>query len=97
MLLVSSVNVDYVVGIVNRVEKTENVTKYITSYGLKHLVEKLLSVETNKQVSYITNEELIEGMFLAGFSGKKTWTGSSNFHFNVSKKSLYSTFRRVIN
>ena len=91
-----NVNVNHVFGIVKRVKKTEKVTKYITSYGLKHLVEKLLAIETNDQVSYVTNEELTEAMILAGFKAQKTWNGSPNFHFNVSKKSLNIVFDQVL-
>jgi hypothetical protein len=99
MIFASSinVNVNHAFGIVKRVEKTEKVTKYITSYGLKHLVEKLLAIETNNKVSYVTNEELTEAMVLAGFKAQKTWNGSPNFHFNVSKKSLNTVFNEVLN
>jgi hypothetical protein len=85
-------NVEYIFNVVKRIEKTEKVTKYVTSYGLKSLVEKLLAFETDNVVSYITNDELIQAMFNAGFNGVKTWEGSPNFHFNVSKRSLEKVF-----
>lgn len=88
--------IDYIVNVVKRIEKTENVTKYITSYGLKHLVERLLKIETNGEVYYVDNEQLTEAMILAGFKAQKTWEGSPNFHFNISKKSLNTVFKKVL-
>ncbi len=88
--------IDSIVTVVKRIEKTEKVTKYITSYGLKHLVERLLKIETDGQIFYVENEQLIEAMVLAGFKAQKTWEGSPNFHFNVSKKSLQTVFIKVL-
>ncbi len=95
-MILDSVNIPYIFEIVKCIEKTEKVTKYITSYGLKHLVEKLLIVKTNGKISYITNEELTEAMLLAGFKAQKTWSDSPNFHFNISRKSFNKVFAEVI-
>lgn len=59
-----------------------------TSYGLKHLVERALNIETNGKISYVSNGTLILAMYDAGYRIKRGKGTSPNCYFNVSKKSV---------
>lgn len=59
-----------------------------TSYGLKHLVESALKIETNGEVNYVSNGTLILAMYDAGYRIKREKGTSPNCYFNVSKKSV---------
>lgn len=62
--------------------------KSITSYGLKHLIEKTLAKETEGQINYISNGALIFAMHTCDFKIKRESLDSPNCYFNVSQKSL---------
>lgn len=66
--------------------KTINLSS--TSYGLKHLVEHALRIETNGEINYVSNGTLILAMYDAGYRIKKKESSSPNCYFNVSKKSV---------
>lgn len=59
-----------------------------TSYGLKHLVEHALKIETNGEINYVSNGTLILAMYDAGYRIKRKEEASPNCYFNVSKKSV---------
>lgn len=90
------ININDIVDIVKKIEKTESVTKYVTSYALKHYVERMLAIKTNNQVSYISNEEIIKAMDLAGFKCVPTYKDSVNCHFNLSRRSMLEVFKLVL-
>lgn len=58
-----------------------------TSYGLKHLVERALKIETNGEINYVSNGTLILAMYDAGYRIKRM-EASLNCYFNVSKISV---------
>jgi hypothetical protein len=89
-------NVKFVLDIVKRISKTETITKYTTSYGLKSLVEKLLTVETKGVVSYVSDEELFQAMNVAGFKSRKTYEHSPNYHYNLSRTSIDKVFQQIL-
>lgn len=66
-----------------------------TSYGLKHLVESALKIETNGKVNYVSNGTLILAMYDAGYRIKREKGASPNCYFNVSKKSVDKLSRYV--
>jgi hypothetical protein len=90
------VNINDIVNIVKKIEKTETVTKYVTSYALKHYVERTLAIQTNNEINYVSNEEIIKAMDLAGFKCVPTYKGSINCHFNLSRRSMLEVFKLVI-
>lgn len=59
-----------------------------TSYGLKHLVERALDIETKGKINYVSNGTLILAMYDAGYRIKREGKASPNCCFNVSKKSV---------
>lgn len=59
-----------------------------TSYGLKHLVEYALKIETNGEINYVSNGTLILAMYDVGYRIKRKEGSSPNCYFNVSKKSV---------
>ena len=67
-----------------------------TSYGLKHLVEHALEIETSGEIKYISNGTLILAMYDAGYHIKRKESSSPNCYFNVSKKSV-DTLAKFIN
>lgn len=58
-----------------------------SSYGLKHLVERVLAKETKGEINYVRNGVLILAMYDAGFRIKRI-SSSFNCFFNVSEKSV---------
>lgn len=62
--------------------------KSSTSYGLKHLIERALNIETNGEINYVSNGTLILAMYDAGYRIKRGEEASPNCYFNVSKKSV---------
>lgn len=60
----------------------------ISSYGLKHLVERALCKQTKNEINNVSNGSLILAMIDAGFKFKRESKDSPNCFFNVSKKSL---------
>lgn len=59
-----------------------------TSYGLKHLVEHALEIQTNGEINYVSNGTLILAMYDAGYHIKRKEGSSPNCYFNVSKRSV---------
>lgn len=66
----------------NSLDKIENISSYRSSYGLKH------DFEHSPQGFYISNGAFKGAMLKAGFKYRETKTGSPNWHFNVSKRSV---------
>lgn len=58
-----------------------------SSYGLKHLIERILANETNQQINYVSNGALILAMYDAGFRISRI-SNSPNCFFNVSERSV---------
>ena len=58
-----------------RVSKRKTVNRAITSYGLKHMVEKEMGV-------YVSNESLMQTFVLLGFTPHPV-QGSPNCYFNI--------------
>lgn len=70
-----------------RVEKKKAIERGITSYGIKHIVERQPESRNGLLGGYVSNGELIYAMSLLGFD--VVWIGDSrNACFNVSRKSL---------
>jgi hypothetical protein len=69
----------------------------ISSYHLKHLIERTLCVKTNHVINYISNGTLILAMYDAGFSIRRLKDGSPNCFFNVSMKSVNKLMMYVSN
>ncbi len=65
----------------------ESINKNYTSYGLKHIVERFLAIDTNNGINYISNGVLILAMYSCGY---RIWRakGDKNCFFNVSEKSV---------
>lgn len=61
-------------------EKRSSINKWHSSYGLKHVVELYIG-------EYVSNDELISAMSLAGFDSVAIWN-TPNFHFNVTSRSV---------
>lgn len=59
-----------------------------TSYGLKHLIERALHIETQGVINYVNNGSIILAMYDAGFRIKRLKDGSPNCYFDVSRKSI---------
>lgn len=59
-----------------------------TSYGLKHLIERALHIETQGVINYVNNGSVILAMYDAGFRIKRLKDGSPNCYFDVSRKSI---------
>lgn len=66
----------------------QTINKSSTSYGLKHLVEHALDIETKGKINYVSNGTLILAMYDAGYRIKRERKASPNCYFNVSKKSV---------
>lgn len=66
----------------------ERINTSSTSYGLKHLIERALHIDTQGEINYVSNGTLILAMYDAGFRIKRLKDGSQNCYFNVSKKSI---------
>lgn len=64
------------------------ISKYCSSYDLKHIVERALAKETGMKLNYVSNGLLILAMYDAGFKIKRSRDSSQNCYFNVSKKSI---------
>lgn len=61
-----------------RAAQRKTLNKDISSYGLKHIVEKDMGV-------YISNSACIEALKRLGFAAKPI-TGTPNYYFNISLK-----------
>ena len=59
------------------VKKRKTINKKMSSYGLKHVVERWAG-------EYVSNDSLIEAFRLAGFEAEKCNYNSPNFFFNIS-------------
>ena len=59
----------------------------VFSYGLKHVVERVLARNTNNRINYVSNGTLILAMVSAGFRIKR-FGNSRNCCFNVSQRSV---------
>lgn len=57
----------------------------LSSYRLKHLIERLLNKSTNGRISYVSNGTAILAMHHCGFKFRRIH-GSPNCFFNVPKK-----------
>ena len=66
----------------------ERINTSSTSYGLKHLIERALHIDTQGAINYVSNGTLILAMYDAGFRIKRLKDGSPNCYFDVSKKSI---------
>lgn len=71
------------------------INKSYSSYGLKHIVEDFLRVETRGKIDYINNGTLILAMYDAGFRIKREDSSSPNCFFNVSKTGINSLRKRL--
>lgn len=75
--------------------QTRAFNKRITSYGLKHIIENALAVESGRQIDYISNGTLILAMYDYGFKIKRINIDSPNCYFNVSTKSVNDIIRYI--
>ena len=75
----------------------QSINTSISSYHLKHLIERTLCVKTNHAINYISNGTLILAMYDAGFSIRRLKDGSPNCFFNVSMKSVNKLMLYVSN
>lgn len=66
-----------------RFEKSKRINKKISSYGLKHIVERCMG-------EYVGNGELIAAMLLCGFEYE---ADGINAWFNLDKRSLVAYVR----
>ncbi|MDC2175199.1 hypothetical protein PO073_24595 [Bacteroides thetaiotaomicron] len=73
--------------IVCKLKPIKAINQRSSSYGLKHLIEHALRIETNGQINYVSNGTLIFVMYDAGYNIKRDGS-SPNCYFNVSKKSI---------
>lgn len=58
-----------------------------SSYGLKHMVERMLQKITKGRINYVSNGTLILAMHLAGYKFQRI-PGTPNCLFNIPKKSI---------
>jgi hypothetical protein len=58
--------------------KRKTVNKTVTSYGLKHIIEKQMG-------TYISNDSCIAALKQMGFTATPI-TGTPNFYFNIALK-----------
>ena len=65
----------------NNFEKQKIINTYKTSYGLKHIVEKMIN-------NYVSNGDFIASMILEGYEYKRDSRLSPNAYFNITKKSI---------
>lgn len=79
-------NRDVICGIIrSRLEKTKTINRRISSYELKHLVEKQVEASGTPCKGYVSNGELIYAMILEGFEIEVC---GMNAFFNVSSRSV---------
>lgn len=76
-------------------EMVQCINKRISSFGLKHLLEKVLADRTNRKLNYISNGTLILAMVDAGYRFTKDPHDSPNCFFNVSQKSINKLIKEV--
>lgn len=57
-----------------------------SSYGLKHMIERILAKITRNRINYVSNGTLIMAMHHCGFKFQRI-PGTPNCIFNVPKKS----------
>ena len=56
----------------------------ITSYGLKHHLEKYLKNKGKYEISYVSNQAMCLALNDLGYNRKVTRKGSPNYCFNIS-------------
>lgn len=66
-----------------------------TSFGLKHLVERMLAKETNNKINYISNGAIILAMYDARYRIKRLSDTLPNCYFNVSNKSARHLYKII--
>ena len=69
-----------------QIKKIKSLNRSISSYGLKHIVEK--------DIGYITNGTLIAAAVHSGFYHKSCQLGGLNAFFNMSNRSINEADRR---
>lgn len=77
-------HVDNVTNLLIKCTKIKKINYDVSSYGLKHTIEKILG-------AYTSNGELIAAAIALEFKHKREYHGyflSPNCYFNISKKSL---------
>lgn len=62
----------------------QKINKSISSYGLKHVLERYRKSQKNYGNPYISNSEFIEAMDYLGFKSIKESKDSPNYYFNCS-------------
>lgn len=72
-----------------------SINKTHSSYGLKHLIERIIANETNQQINYVSNGALILAMYDAGFRICRM-SNSPNCFFNVSERSVKRLYTKRV-
>ena len=82
--------------LLQQIEKRKSIDRTQTSYGWKHLVERLLTTVHGEHV-YISNGEFIAAALIAGFKIRPLEHGGPNCFLNLSRRSLQKLAGRYIN
>ncbi len=67
--------------------EAKTINRTVTSYGLKHLVERYLKHYTEGEINYISNGALILAMYANGYVVRRE-KDSPNCYFNITTTSI---------
>jgi len=68
-------------------DKRKQLNRELSSYGLKHEIERFLSTKHGRK-QYISNGSLIAAMILCNFTYKRVHPYSPNVYFNVCTRDI---------